>query len=352
MGLFDRLREPVFLKESSKAIEQIEKLKELEPKLNSEGKEKIKKEIKCIEYGIIGEKNIEFELRNSHMPMYIIHDLYIESDDLSSQIDYLVITKKICFVIECKNLFGNIEINNQGDFIRNMDFGSKKIKEGIYSPITQNERHLKLMKKIAIENKSNVIMKFITDKLFESSYKTVVVLANPKTLLNSRFAKKEIKDKVIRADQLVSYIKDNYNKSKELEMSEKALFSWAESFLKIHKEKDISYLEKYNKYLVEEDKTDYIKSNTNIVKETYNKYISNTVNIEDTEIYKELKSFRLNKSRQENIKPYFIYNNEQLNDLISKMPLSNEELKKVFGFGDVKISKYGEDIINIIKKYL
>lgn len=56
MGLFDRLREPVFLKESSKAIEQIEKLKELEPKLNSEGKEKIKKEIKCIEYGIIGEK--------------------------------------------------------------------------------------------------------------------------------------------------------------------------------------------------------------------------------------------------------------------------------------------------------
>ncbi|WP_242849842.1 HRDC domain-containing protein [Clostridium sp. C8] len=195
-------------------------------------------------------------------------------------------------------------------------------------------------------------MKFITDKLFESSYKTVVVLANPKTLLNSRFAKKEIKDKVIRADQLVSYIKDNYNKSKELEMSEKALFSWAESFLKIHKEKDISYLEKYNKYLVEDGKTDYIKSNINIVKETYNKYISNKVNIEDTEIYKELKSFRLNKSRQENIKPYFIYNNEQLNDLISKMPLSNEELKKVSGFGDVKISKYGEDIINIIKKYL
>lgn len=349
MGILDRLREPVFLKESSKAIEDVERLKELEPKLNAEGKEKIKKEIKFIEYGIIGEKNIEFELRNSHMPMYIIHDLYLESDELSAQIDYLVVTRKICFVIECKNLFGNIEINNQGDFIRTMNFGGKTIKEGIYSPITQNERHLKLMKKIAVENKSNVIMKFFTDKLFESSYKTVVVLSNPKTILNSKFAKKEIKDSVIRTDQLVRYIKDAYNKSKEPEMSDKALLSWAESFLKVHKEKETSYLEKYNKYLIENNKDNCLESNKNVIKETENENISN---IEDTEIYKELKSLRLVKSREEKIKPYFIYNNEQLKDLISKMPVNNEELKKVSGFGDIKVSKYGEDIIKIIKKYL
>lgn len=132
MGILDRLREPVFLKESSKVIEDIERLKELEPKLNDEGKEKIKKEIKFIEYGIVGEKSIEFELRNSHMPMYIIHDLYLESDDLSAQIDYLVFTRKMCFIIECKNLFGNIEINNQGDFIRTMNFAGNTVKEGIY----------------------------------------------------------------------------------------------------------------------------------------------------------------------------------------------------------------------------
>ncbi|WP_300386331.1 hypothetical protein [Clostridium sp.] len=36
MGILDRLREPVFLKESSKATEDIERLKELEPKLNDE----------------------------------------------------------------------------------------------------------------------------------------------------------------------------------------------------------------------------------------------------------------------------------------------------------------------------
>lgn len=352
MGIFDKLKEPIFLRKSNKAAEQIERLRELEPKLNEEGKEKIKKEIKYIEYGIIGERNIEFELKNSHMPMYIIHDLYIESDDLTAQIDYLVFTKKICFVIECKNLFGNIEINNQGDFIRTMTFGRKKIKEGIYSPITQNERHLKLMKKIAMENKSNIITKFLTDKLFENSYRTVVVLSNPKTVLNSRFAKKEIRNKVIRTDQLISYIKNTYKKSKEPEMSDKALLSWAESFLKAHKEKEISYLQKYNKYLIENNKVDCIESYENIVKETKNEYIKNTTNIEDTEIYKELKEFRLAKCREEKVKPYFIYNNKQLEDLISKMPVNNEELKEVPGFGDVKVSKYGDDIIKIIKKYL
>ncbi|NLZ73392.1 MAG: NERD domain-containing protein, partial [Bacteroidales bacterium] len=136
MGLFDRLKEPVFLKESSNAEVQLEKLKALEPLLNPEGQALIRQDIKCLEYGIAGEKNIAFELKNSHMPMYILHDLYLEDGDLSAQIDYLVFTKKICFVIECKNLIGDIEINGAGDFIRTTEFGGRKKKEGIYSPIT------------------------------------------------------------------------------------------------------------------------------------------------------------------------------------------------------------------------
>lgn len=37
-------------------------------------------------------------------------------------------------------------------------------------------------------------------------------------------------------------------------------------------------------------------------------------------------------------------------DLLEKMPRSKEELKCVSGFGDVKVNKYGESIINIINK--
>ena len=93
-------------------------------------------------YGLIGEKNIAFELSNSGMPMYILHDIHLELEDLSAQIDYIVVTKKVIYVIECKNLIGNITIDRDGNFIRDFVFGGRKIREGIYSPITQNQRHL------------------------------------------------------------------------------------------------------------------------------------------------------------------------------------------------------------------
>ena len=223
MGLFDRLKEPVFLKETGNAEERLERLKNLEPYLNSDGKTLINQDIKCLEYGMFGEKQIAFELKNSHIPMYILHDVYLEDGELSAQIDYLVFTKKICFVIECKNLFGKIEINNNGDFIRTLEFDGKQRKEGIYSPITQNQRHIELMKKIKIDSKSNRLIKFLAQKTFDSMYQSVVVLANPKTVLNVKFAKKEVKEQVIRVDQLVNYIKKVYKQSSQSAFSDEEL---------------------------------------------------------------------------------------------------------------------------------
>lgn len=101
----------------------------------------------------------------SGMDMYILHDIYLEVHGLSAQIDYIVITRKHIYVIECKNLIGNIEIDHTGSFIRTYELFGKKIKEGIYSPITQNERHLQVLKEIG-ENKSN----FLTKMLFFFSH--------------------------------------------------------------------------------------------------------------------------------------------------------------------------------------
>ena len=69
------------------------------------------------------------------------------------------------------------------------------------------------------------------------------------------------------------------------------------------------------------------------------------------EIFKELRAYRLKKSREEDIKPYIIYSNKQLKDLIIKMPKSKKELQSIAGFGEVKVNKYGDDIIAIIEKY-
>lgn len=378
MGLFDKMKEPIFLKENNNAQAQIERLQVLEPQLNEEGQAIIRQDIKFLEYGIAGEKNIAFELKNSHMPMYILHDIYLEDGGLSAQIDYLVFTKKICFVIECKNLYGNVEITNTGDFIRTTEFGGRKKKEGIYSPITQNQRHLELMKKINIDNRSNAIFKFMVGKYFENYNTSVVVLANPKTVVNVKYAKKEVKAQVIRADQLVKYIKDMYERSKAPASSDETMLAWAKSYLDIHKEVEKDYTKKYEQYItnsirseskVEEQSENivtYFEKEVNVsekvegkpkkVEEISEKVEGNSttnviIPVEESEIFTELKAYRLIKSREEKIKPYFIYNDNQLRDLISKMPRSKEELMTVDGFRKVKANKYGDDILKIVSKY-
>lgn len=392
MGLFDKMKEPVFLKESSDAERQIEKLRALEPFLDAEGKSKLIQDIKFLEYGIAGENNIAFELKNSHMPMIVLHDIYLVDGDLSAQIDYLVFTRKLCFVIECKNLVGNIEINNNGDFIRTMEFCGKKKKEGIYSPITQNQRHLELMKKIRKDSRSNIITRLATEKFFEDGHKSVVVLANQKTILNAKFAKKEVKNQVIKADQLVSYIKEMTKISKEPECSDSELTIWANRYLNFHKDVEKDYTAKYEQHLIKPVISNDFSKNINVteiseikkevmnekIKESNDKNIKESndkniiadknaassnlitnitepsiaVKIEETPIFIELKAYRWKKSQAEKIKPYYIYNDNQLKEVITKMPLTFDALKTISGFADSKVSKYGADIINIIKKYV
>lgn len=49
--------------------------------------------------------------------------------------------------METKKLNGDITVNRHGDFIRALRARrGKEFKEGIYSPITQNTRHLKIVK--------------------------------------------------------------------------------------------------------------------------------------------------------------------------------------------------------------
>lgn len=351
MGLFSKMKEPVFLKETSNAEYQLQKLKEIESFLDEQGKSIIRQDIKYLEYGLDGERNIAFELKNSHMPMYILHDIYLEYNGLSAQIDYLVFTRKICFIIECKNLYGNIEIDNSGNFVRTIEIGGKRKKEGIYSPITQNQRHLELMKNIKFENQSNFIAKYMLDKHFEDCNKSVIVLANPKTVLDYRFAPKEIKRKVVRADGLVKYIKDTCAESKEKEKSDADMLEWAQSYLNISKTSSVDYTAKYEKYMSTdnnpmENNESCVKQQTEMVKPASEEEL-----IEETDIYKELKAYRLEVSRKERIKPYIIYNDKQLKELINKKPKSIEDLQKISGFGEVKSKKYGDDILGILAKY-
>lgn len=248
MGLFSK-PEVVIARESTNAKVYLEKLEELLPEAEDEVKEKIQREIAVTKAGIAGEANILFELKNSNMDLVILHDIYIETEEgQSAQIDFVVIAPKITYLIECKNLYGNIEINAKGDFIRNMQYGGKWHKEGIYSPITQNMRHMEILKECCAEKK-NLIMGFGFRKFFDNFYKSLIVLANPKTVVNDRYAPKEIKNQVLRADQLVAVIKKMEADSGEIASSKKQMKERAESLLSKTSEKRKDYVKKYEKII-------------------------------------------------------------------------------------------------------
>lgn len=365
MAFFNKKQtEPIFLKEDSDAERELEVLKALAPKLNQEGMELLAQHIRTVEAGIEGEKRIAFELKNSHMPIYVLHDVYLEDGDLSAQIDYMIFTRKLCFVVECKNLYGNIEVDHEGNFIRTMKYGKYFNKERIYSPITQNQRHLELLKKI-LKGEKGVFARIFFDSVFASVYIPIVVLANPKSVLNAKYAKKEIKQQIIYADQLIQYMKDAYNKSDAVIYNDKEMRAWAEGFLLLHKSVKKDYTARYDQYIVKpeekaegEDDTNEEKRQTNVdmIENAYKISRPEIIEIqkkklEDTQVYAALKEWRLNRAREEKIKAYYIFNDVQLLDLLQKNPKTKDELLKVAGFGPVKAEKYGEDVLEILEKY-
>ncbi|MCR4679778.1 MAG: topoisomerase DNA-binding C4 zinc finger domain-containing protein [Lachnospiraceae bacterium] len=73
-------------------------------------------------------------------------------------------------------------------------------------------------------------------------------------MLNDKYAKKEIKEQVIRADQLISYIKKIDASVADYTSSDRDMEEMANFFVSQHKANSVDYVDKYRK-LVEEELT-------------------------------------------------------------------------------------------------
>lgn len=323
MEIFNRFRDTVFLKENSDLENQLEELKKIRKQLVNT--DKIDQDIKILEYGINGEKEIAFELKNANIGMYVLHDITFEYDGNKAQIDYLLFTRGNFYLIECKNLIGNITVDSNRQFYREYEYKGKKIKESIYSPYTQAVRHQDMMKKVWSANHSkldNFIFGRFQGKDF---FRPIVVLSNSKSILNTKDAPKEIKNDIIRADQLISYIKKDIEKMDSLELcSVKQLKQAAEVWL-----------------------SRSVNNNTNIT----NKYL-HEINVEDNKatLENELRNFRKEKSKTMKVPAYYVFTDEEMNNLIKLMPRTIEELKVKRILSNIKIQCHGDEIINILNK--
>lgn len=329
------LREPTFIKEFNEDNDKLKDLEELLKVAPEEKHKRIEQDIKLLSCGMAGEKNVAFELKNSHMPILILHDLYLKYNDLTAQIDFVVINPRFLLVVECKNMVGDIQITNSGEFIRYFKGANGKTykKEGMYSPIVQNERHVELIKDILKAEE-----KFGEHR--SSLIKHLVVAANSKTIINSRYAKKEIKEHIIKHDQLINKMRELVDANKDgYWFTEEKMYSIANTLLKYNSTYTFDYNKKYGSLFDSDEKL-----------QLRNKEIICEESMEETPLYKELRKYRLDKSREENVKPYFLYSNLQLEALVKAKPRNVEELRKVNGFGNVKCERYGRDIVEIVNK--
>ena len=322
MGLFELFTETIFLKTDSDLQKRIEKLSELQREYPNN--KKIELDLMLCKLGLAGENEIEYELKNANLGMYVLHDITIKYEDLTAQIDYIVVTTGKIYLIECKNMVGNITVNERGDFIREINHQ----KEGIYSPLRQAERHVEILKKIWLSRKG-IFHKVFQEGKFDYWYVPLVVIANQKSILNTRYAPLEIKQKVIKADQLINYIKKDISTiDKKLLGSKKNTYEVANWLLSL----DTPQKNDYSKYEVEVMPQD---SNVNTLKE---------------EIRNRLIEFRTRKAKEKNIPAYYIFTNEELEKILEKLPQTVEELRNLHILSEVKLKLHGEEIIEMIMK--
>ena len=62
---------------------------------------------------------------------------------------------------------------------------------------------------------------------------------------------------------------------------------------------------------------------------------------QNDDLVAKLKAYRLQTSRAEKVQAYVVFNDRQLEDLITRKPRTLADLRQISGFGPVKAEKYG-----------
>ena len=208
---------------------------------------------------------------------------------------------------------------------------------GSFPTIKLNEQSLKVIREeIKVEFKEDKVTKsrYVENELYE-------MLVS----LRSEIAKEEgIAPYMVFGDATLKNMASVYATNKE-------------EMLNISGVGQIKY-EKYGKRFediiekyIEEKNIDKSKLNTVSGKSTglNSEYFNVTT---DKKLYERLRDYRLSVSKLEGVLPYMILSSNTLKEISGRYPLDEEQLKDICGIGPVKINKYGEDIINIVKEYI
>ena len=329
MGLIDnaidafRFKDTIFYKDSNELQDKYNALN----RLNTEfpNNKDLLHELHIVKKGLKGENEIAYQLKKANIGMYVLRDIKVRYEDLTAQIDYVVLTPVYTYYIECKNLVGNITVNEKGDFIRELTINGKKIKEGMYSPLRQVKCQRDVIKKIW-ESRASNFTKLFASSHFDEYRKVLVVIANQDTILDTSKAPNDIKYKVLRADALIRQLEYDFeHRDKDaVLLSKKNLEEAAQGYIEVSDKEQIDYYE------------------------FYKAKFCNSINTSNDNLKERLIELRKNRANEMNIPAYYIFTNDELDKLVELKPKTVDELKDLNVLSPIKVKTHGEAIIKEI----
>ena len=283
--------------------------------------------------GFLGEQEVCYQLEISHRNLYYLWDVTLQNKIGKAQIDFLVFTPKMCFVIEVKNWTGEIVIDKNSDVIQNGELIT------IDNPIKTNENKLRLIESFAKQD-----LKYLGSRKrklndFSKYFKSIIVFSRTRNKKRCVLKNESGLEYIMREDKLISYIEKVYDAEKCYTLSQEELIKWRSAV------DEMNLNSRYEMPEGSEQKTYYKlklvdKDDFQAIKYEFR----------ETEIFKLVQAWRLEQSRRDGITAKNVFWDREVFTIIVGNVTSIEGIRAISDISREKVEKYGKGIIQIIKE--
>lgn len=296
-------------------------------------------QILLFKIGELGESKVLDELKYSFYPMNIIKDISINIGEFHCQIDFLIITKKSIYLIECKNNGANLKIDSNGSFYL--------VKEGkknrIFSVLNQIERQKMILEQldfdVDIKNIQPIIVYANEETGIEIEDETILRGIDVINLerLNSLIREKEKDLEEIYTEEEIEKIKNKLLDPilKNSDYVEENSKKWDEFELRMQLEKNINEKKALEK-IAERNSTKSIKSNSDGSK------------ISKDEFGEILEKYLIRKSEKLGVTTTSLMTEMMKDEVLEKMPTTVAQLSKLLVSNSVFFHKISSDLLSMI----
>jgi hypothetical protein len=195
--------------DKKKRLSLLEELQKSE-RLDARQKQWLREEYWRLAPGVAGERDaahyldLSFSESKNHA---VLHDLRLEADGQSAQIDHLVVDRTLEFyLLETKSYNGSLQITEHGEF--EVEYADGR-RYGIESPLEQSRRHETVLRKVLDRLE-------ITGRAGTTPRFTHVVMLHPKAVIRRPPTKQFDTSMVIKADQFATWHKKHVDKQQLL----------------------------------------------------------------------------------------------------------------------------------------